>query len=153
MAARGRGRLLITGSQTSLMPDWVAGHGPYVAAKAAVQALAFTLRAEARDNGVAVSLLLLPAATNTEIGGNASRVPADSGEMVVRPGLPDPLPPFFIEPDEVAARALAGLRADLPLIVTDSGMRPLVDDYLDRIRAAYDSAAAWTPAAGTLSRR
>ena len=144
MAARRSGTILITGSQTSLVPDWVLGHGPYVPAKAGVLALAFALRAEAAAYGVKVSLLL-PAATETTIAETGRRVPPDRGEMVVREGLPNPLPPFFLTPDEVAARAVSGLKADAPLIVTHAGMRPLVEDYFNRILAAYDSAAAWRP--------
>jgi len=47
--------------------------------------------------------------------------------------------------DEVAARAVSGLKADAPLIVTHPGMRPLVEDYFSRVLAAYDSAEAWRP--------
>lgn len=147
MAARGSGTILLTGSQTSLVPDWVLGHGPYVPAKAAVLAMAFALRVEATQHGVRVSLLM-PAATETDIAGTARRLPPDSGEMVVREGLPNPEPPFVLQPDEVAARAISGLRADAPLIVTHAGMRPLVEDYFQRILSAYDAAARWQPDAG-----
>lgn len=147
MVARGAGTILLTGSQTSLVPDWVLGHGPYVAAKAAVMALAFALRAEAQLHGVRVSLLM-PAATETNIAQTARRVPAESGEIVVREGLPNPEPPFFLSPDEVAARAIAGLKADAPLIATHAGMRPLVEDYFERILSAYDAAARWQPEQG-----
>lgn len=140
MVARGAGTIMLTGSQTSLVPDWVLGHGPYVAAKAAIMALAFGLRAEAEAHGVQVSLLL-PAATETRIGETARRVPPGKGEMVVRQGLPDPLPPFFLSPSEVASRAVDGMKRNLPLIATHAGMRPLVEDYFARILAAYDDAA------------
>ena len=144
MAARGSGTILLTGSQTSLAPDWVLGHGPYGPAKAAVLALAFALRAEAAEHGVNVSLLL-PAATETNIAETARRLPPGSGKMIVRQDLPDAQPPFFLTADEVAARAISGLKADAPLIATHAGMRPLVQDYFDRILAAYDAAAAWRP--------
>lgn len=143
MVARGSGTILLTGSQTTLVPDWVLGHGPYVAAKAGVFALAFGLRAEAERHGVNVSLLL-PAATETTIAETARLVPPETGRMEVREGLPTPNAPFFLSPAEVAARALDGLRRNAPLIATHAGMRPLVQDYFDRILAAYDAAEAFT---------
>lgn len=148
MAKRGSGTILLTGSQTSLVPDWVKGHGPYVAAKAGVLALAFALRAEAAEHGVKVSLLM-PAGTATDVSLHARQVPPGKGEMTVWEGLPsmDPDWPFMISPEEVAARAVSGLKDDAPLITTHPGMRPLVEDYFARILSAYDRAAAWRPAA------
>lgn len=143
MVARGSGTLMLTGSQTTLVPDWVLGHGPYAAAKAGVFALAFGLRAEAALRGVNVSLLL-PAATETEIAATARQVPEGIGTMVVREGLPTPNAPFFLSPGEVAARAIDGLKRNLPLIATHAGMRPLVEDYFARILEAYDDAASWS---------
>jgi NAD(P)-dependent dehydrogenase (short-subunit alcohol dehydrogenase family) len=51
MVTRHSGTILITGSQTALVPDWVLGHGPYVAAKAALLGLAFALRGRGRTGG------------------------------------------------------------------------------------------------------
>jgi short-subunit dehydrogenase len=145
MAARGEGAILITGSQTAFAPDWVLGHGPYVAAKAAVHALALALRAEAAERGVDVSLLV-PAATQTDIAQNARRVPADSGAMRMRADAPSGLPPLYLSAEEVAARAISGLKANDPIIVTHAGMRPLAQDYCDRIMAAYTIAEHWPSA-------
>jgi short-subunit dehydrogenase len=142
MVTRRSGTILITGSQTALVPDWVLGHGPYVAAKAALLGLAFALRAEAAQAGVKVSLLV-PAYTTTTISQTARQVGSGTGEMVINQALPAPDPrfPFALSPDEVAERAIAGLRADAPIIVTHAAMRPLVEEYFKRILTAYDEAA------------
>jgi short-subunit dehydrogenase len=107
-----------------------------------VLALAFALRAEAASAGVKVSLLLA-GGTQTAVVDSARRVPPDGGEIIFRDDLPQPNPPLLISPDEVAARTVAGLKADEALIVTHAGMRPLVEEYFNRILTAYDNAAAW----------
>jgi hypothetical protein len=63
--------------------------------------------------------------------------------MVINQALPPPDSrfPFALSPDEVAERAIAGLRANPPVIVTHAAMRPLVEEYFGRILAAYDEAA------------
>jgi NAD(P)-dependent dehydrogenase (short-subunit alcohol dehydrogenase family) len=142
MAKRRSGTLLITGSQTSLPPDWVGNHGPYVAAKAGVMALAASLRPEAAELGVKVSLLI-PAGTETDIFSTWRHVPGqEESEIGPYPERPSPRMdlPFFLKPEEVAERALEGLRRDAPIIVTHAGMKPLVQDWCDRILAAYDEA-------------
>ncbi|MGE0383344.1 MAG: SDR family NAD(P)-dependent oxidoreductase [Gammaproteobacteria bacterium] len=147
MAQRGTGTLLLTGSQTSLAPDWVIDHGPYIPAKAALVALVFALRPEAQKYGVQVSLLM-PAATETAMGNpSGSRQVTPGAQITAREGIPTPEAPFYLKPEEVAARAISGLKADQPLIVTHAGMRPVVKHYLDRILDAYDRAAAWQPEA------
>ena len=152
MAERRSGTIMLTGSQTALAPDWVLNHGPYVAAKAGVMALASLLRAEAAQVGVAVSLLI-PAATDTQIGPNARLVRPDAPHMTVRADALAPLAefPFMLSPEEVAARALAGLRDNAPIIVTHAGMKPLVEDYFAKILAAYDVAARFRPERETAS--
>jgi len=144
MVARGGGTIMLTGSQTSLAPDWVLGHGPYVAAKGAVLALALALRAEARHHNVAVSLLL-PAATQTNVSESARLVPPGEGTITMNENFPapDPAYPFMLSPAEVAARAIAGLRENRPIIATHAGMRPAVEFYCKNLLAAYDKAARY----------
>jgi NAD(P)-dependent dehydrogenase (short-subunit alcohol dehydrogenase family) len=146
MVARGSGTILFTGSQTSLVPDWVSGHGPYVPAKAAVLALAFALRHEAAPYGVRVSILL-PSATETDVAEHARQVTADGSGLGMRDDLPLPGQPLFLSADEVAARAISGVKAHAAVIATHAGMRPLVEDYFSRILAAYDEAQRWKPEA------
>lgn len=147
MAKRGSGTILVTGSQTSLVPDWVIDHGPYLPAKAALLALVFALRPEAEKYGVKVSMLM-PAATETAmVDPKGARQVTPDAQIMPREGLPNPEAPFFLKPEEVAARAISGLKADIPLIVTHAGMRPLVKHYVDRLLEAYDLAAQWQPEA------
>jgi NAD(P)-dependent dehydrogenase (short-subunit alcohol dehydrogenase family) len=146
MAAHRSGTILLTGSQTALAPDWVKNHGPYVAAKAAVVALATQLRAEAAEFGVNVSLLE-PAGTYTDMLSGWRRVPgAEDAGIMPNEHAPPPSPdfPFLLSPDEVAERALDGLRRNAPIIVTHAGMKPVVEHYFARILAAYDDAARFT---------
>jgi len=63
MVARGRGRILVTGSIAGLQPG--AFHAVYNGSKAFIDSFAQALRNEIRDTGVTVSLLM-PGATDTE---------------------------------------------------------------------------------------
>ena len=46
---------------------------------------------------------------------------------------------FWSTPDEVAARAVEGLRRKAGFIVGNPGQKPLAEVYFSRILAAYDS--------------
>jgi short-subunit dehydrogenase len=63
MQARGRGRILITGSIAGLMPGTF--QAVYNGTKAFLDSFAFALRAELKDSGVTVTCLM-PGATETE---------------------------------------------------------------------------------------
>lgn len=154
MARRGSGQILITGSQTGFCPDWLLNHGPYVVAKAAVHAVAMALRPEAATHGVGVSLLV-PAMTETEIteAGQRSRParygePRASSDLGVAEGFPGALPQFprMLSAQEVAERAIAGLKADAAIIATHAGLKPVVETTFARVLAAYDAAASYPPA-------
>lgn len=151
MEARGSGTILMTSSQVALSPDWVFNHGPYVAAKAAVLGLGLSLRPEAAKHGVKVSVLL-PAGTETEIVTSKPwRVPDEDGaDFEINPNAPklDDDYPFFLSTEEVAERALDGLRRNAAMIITHAHVRPLFDKWCDEIRAEYDNAAQFTSNAG-----
>jgi NAD(P)-dependent dehydrogenase (short-subunit alcohol dehydrogenase family) len=149
MAGQGEGQILMTGSQAGLVPDWVLGHGPYTSAKAAVTALAVALRPEAIEHGVGVSLLI-PAGTESDIQLSArsrqSRYGVSlEGQMSPRPGAPEPLEgtKFWLTPDEVAAYVVAELPRNPAFIVTHPGLKPLVEDYFERIVGAYSWVSSW----------
>jgi len=149
MAKRGSGQILMTGSQTAYAPDRLLNHGPYIAAKGAIHALALALRVEAALHGVGVSLLV-PAMTLSDItvAGQRSR-PERYGsalprtEPIVVDGAASPSPdhPRALSTEEVAARAIAGLKDNVAIIATHAAMKPVVQEYVDRIVAAYDLAA------------
>jgi NAD(P)-dependent dehydrogenase (short-subunit alcohol dehydrogenase family) len=146
MVRQGSGQILNTHSQAGLVPDYNLNHGPYTSAKAGVMALSVALRPEAAAHGIGVSVLI-PYAVRTDILLSERSRPAVYGgpsEPVVRlptirPGAPEPAPgPFMLEPDEVAAITVAGLKKNRPFIVTHKSMRPIAAEYFDRILGAYD---------------
>ena len=63
MRARGKGRILITGSIAGFMPGTY--HAVYNGTKAFMDSFSFALRAELKDSGVTVTCLM-PGATDTE---------------------------------------------------------------------------------------
>ncbi len=119
--------------------------GPYSATKAAVVALSETLSHELKGTNIGVSVLcpgfaktgiaddrpnpLAPQAAQKVSKAGAER--AAQVRLAVQTGL---------DPAEVAARTLQGIRDDDLYIFTHADMRPWLDKRLDRIRAAYDKA-------------
>ena len=151
MAKRGSGKILITGSHMGCAPDMMINHGPYAAAKGGVHALAASLRPEAAKNGVGVSLLV-PAMTETDMVASPQRArqsrygPAvERGGIEMREGAAAPLPNFprAMSPEQVAERALAGLKADVGIIATHAALVPSVREYAERVVAAYEDAAKY----------
>jgi len=149
MAQRGSGKILITGSHMGCAPDMIINHGPYVAAKGGVHALAASLRPEAAKHGVGVSLLV-PAMTDTDMVASPQRArqsrygPAAEGKGIeLREGAAPALANFprAMSSAEVAERALVGLKADIGIIATHAAMMHSVRDYADRVVAAYEDAA------------
>ena len=143
-----KGQILLTGSQAGLVPDWVLGHGPYTAAKAAVMALGAALRPEAAEHGVGVTTVI-PASIESDIlqsersrptrygaGADTGMSPAD---MRPREGAPHPLPDtkFVLSAQEAADLILAKLPGDPAYIVTHPGLKTLAQDYFERILEAY----------------
>lgn len=152
MEARGSGTILLTSSQVAVSPDWVFYHGPYVAAKAAVLALGLSLRPEATKHGVAVSVLL-PAGTETEIVTTKPRkVPDENGAFFemnpLAPKIDEELP-FFLSTDEVAERAIDGLRRNAAMIFTHANAKPLFQKWSKEISDAYDEAARFRSSANS----
>jgi len=118
--------------------------GPYSATKAAVVALSETLFLELKGTDISVSVLC-PGFARTGIADDrpnplapapppASKAGAERAAQVrqaVKSGL---------DPAEVAARTLSGVRDGDLYIFTHPDMRPWLDRRLDRLRAAYDKA-------------
>ena len=120
--------------------------GPYSATKAAVVSLSETLAHELKGTNIGVSVLcpgfartgiaderpnpLVPDAAPRPIS-QAGAERAAQVRHAVQTGL---------EPEEVAARTLSGIRDDDLYIFTHPDMRPWLDKRLERIRAAYDKA-------------
>jgi len=77
MRARGRGRILITGSIAGFMPGTF--HAVYNGTKAFVDSFSFALRAELKDTGVTVTCLM-PGATETEFFERADMMDTKVGQ-------------------------------------------------------------------------
>lgn len=150
----GTGHILFTGSQSASSPDAFVGHGPYIATKCVTTGLALSLEVEAAEHGVGVSLLI-PGGTETDLGTTnggrpsivsgrlgADEAPSPYTDVGFRPDgpLPDPDAAVLFSPDEVARRAIAGIRNGDVIIASHRGMKPLVEAYNARVIAAYDRA-------------
>lgn len=94
--ARARGRLVIMGSVSGYVG--ALGMSPYAMSKAAVRALADSIREELRSAGVSVTLLA-PGFIDSEI----RRIDRTG---VFHPEAPDPVPAWLIVPTPRAARAM-----------------------------------------------
>jgi short-subunit dehydrogenase len=77
MRARGRGRILITGSIAGFMPGTF--HAVYNGTKAFVDSFSFALRAELKDTGVTVTCLM-PGPTDTDFFERADMVDTQVGQ-------------------------------------------------------------------------
>src|ERR1700722_1011789 len=120
---------------------------PYSASKAAVIGISETLYYELRDTNIGVSVLC-PGFAKTKITSSERNQPADLVEdsptatkaAAERAALSIQAVATGIEPGEVAARTLEGIKDGDFYIFTHPGMRKLVGKRFERINAAYDKA-------------
>jgi NAD(P)-dependent dehydrogenase (short-subunit alcohol dehydrogenase family) len=123
---------------------------PYSASKAAVIALSETLYYELRDTNIGVSVLC-PGFAKTRIAASERNQPADLKEAprAASQAAADRAAQSIlavatgIEPAEVAARTLEGIKDGDLYIFTHPGMRRLVDKRFSRIAMAYDKADSY----------
>lgn len=101
MTARGRGRILITGSIAGFQPG--AFHAVYNGSKAFIDSFAHALRNEMKDTGVTVSLLM-PGATDTE---------------------------FFVRADMLETKVGADMKKDDPAMVARMGFDAMLKGEAD----------------------
>jgi len=148
MLARRSGHVVATASVAGLMPSLLPYHAPYSAAKAGVIAMLLNLRVELAESGIGCTVLC-PGAVTTQIhrspGYRPERFGGPSGESIRPPAGYVPAERFdFRPPEEVAARVLAAVRANRPMVVTDPSQRDrFVESYVDVVLAAYDEAEAF----------
>lgn len=132
----GGGYIVSTASVAALIPG--PGTAAYAASKAAVVALTETLAAEYGDRiGLSV---LLPALVRTSITANASKRPGHHDDA---PRPEDFLPPGrVLEPGEVGALVIAGMRAGERYIFTHPETRAGTAARCQALLSAYDRAGA-----------
>jgi short-subunit dehydrogenase len=132
MAARGRGRVLVTSSMVAIMPG--PFQATYNASKSFLQSFALALRSELREHGVSVTVLM-PGPTETNIFARAGQLDTPLGASSHK-----------ADPADVAEQAVEALlagkervvAASLPLRVANlaSGLLPdSVKGQLNRLIA------------------
>jgi NAD(P)-dependent dehydrogenase (short-subunit alcohol dehydrogenase family) len=119
MRARGAGQICSTGSLSGLIP--APSLGPYTTSKFAVVGLSLALRAEAAAYGVRVSVLC-PGFVETPLLDNGEMAEAPTGVRSIRP-LIRAAHGRTVSAELVATECLAGLRRDVPVIVTPLSAR------------------------------
>lgn len=147
MLAARSGHVVATASMAGLVPDSVPFHAPYAAAKAGVIAMMLNLRAELVGTGVGCTVFC-PGGVATRIAETPRYRPArfgGPGEGTLRPpeGFQLPRDVGYCSAEEAAARLLAGVRDDRPMVVTDASFREPFGEYVELTRTAFDEAAAF----------
>lgn len=121
---------------------------PYSASKSAVIAISESLSYELRDTNIGVSVLC-PGFAKTGIAQSERNQPVElaaeaqskrSGAAAERAAMSIQAVATGIEPAEVAARTLQGIKDGDLYIFTHPGMRKMIEKRFERIGAAYDRA-------------
>jgi NAD(P)-dependent dehydrogenase (short-subunit alcohol dehydrogenase family) len=144
MASGEAGHIVNTGSGGSFQSQ--AALGAYAATKHAILAITDALRQELADHDIGVTLLC-PGGVNTNIVESMKR-PSSSSDDTETWGYinrmmadNDQATNTLIEPDQVAAMALWGIRENLPYVVCAPGQRARAAAHFDTILDAHDRAA------------
>lgn len=150
MIAAGRGGHIVnTASAAGLHSE--PRLGAYCATKHAVLGLSDSLRFDVEPHNIGVSVLC-PGGVNTNIqqtlARRSSKDPANdlAADVAAFMGVIDPVLGVAIEPDQVAALVLHGVRNNWRYIVTAPGMKATVAARYNRILDAFDDAKAADPA-------
>lgn len=136
-----------TGSISGLVvsPDPAVMHaGPYITSKYAVVGLSETLREELKPFAIGVSVLC-PGGVSTRIRDAARNRPAELGGPEAAPQPPanagsaggTRLPRR--DPLDVAQLVLRGVRENRLYILTEPGLRPLVEERFQRLLTDFDA--------------
>ena len=143
MLERGSGHILTTGSPTGIMPDTFLQHGPYSSAKAAVGTYTITLRQELAPRGIGVSLLLpgwVPSSIAEKANLHGPVKPGERGAVAYNPEVPPPTEGARVRvtAETMAEFAVRGVKANDPIIMAPTGLKPAAKDYFDRYLDAFD---------------
>jgi NAD(P)-dependent dehydrogenase (short-subunit alcohol dehydrogenase family) len=149
MIARRTGHVMATASVTGLTPGFLPYHVPYTAAKAGVIGMMLNLRVELSELGIGCTVLC-PGGVKTQIGRTSRYRPARFGgpfegsmarvlgDFAQREKLK------FRPPEEVAEMALAAVRENRPMVVTDAADRErFTRGYVDVVLSAFDDVEAF----------
>jgi NAD(P)-dependent dehydrogenase (short-subunit alcohol dehydrogenase family) len=151
MRARGQGGWFVnTASMAGLLGQPFGA--PYSASKSAVIAVSESLAYELRESNIGVSILC-PGFAKTGIAQSERNQPAElaaearakSKAAAERAALSIQAVATGIEPAEVAARTLQGIKDGDLYIFTHPAMRKMIEKRFERIGAAYDKADKYLP--------
>jgi NAD(P)-dependent dehydrogenase (short-subunit alcohol dehydrogenase family) len=146
MLAAKDGHFVASASVAGLIPDLVADHVPYSAAKAGVIALMLNLRRELEGTGVQSTVFCVASVDSGMRENNAKYRPKRFGgpyeETVVMPssfsrGYARP-------PEEVAPMVIAAIRNNRPALISDPNYRKaFMERYVSVILQAFDDVDAF----------
>jgi NAD(P)-dependent dehydrogenase (short-subunit alcohol dehydrogenase family) len=117
--------------------------GIYTTTKFAITGLTESLAHELEGTGIGVSLVL-PGGVNSGFYASSADLRGELGGR--NEFAPTAETAGFKSPDEVAARAIAGMKAGRLYIATHPECRRLHEERHNELMAAYDAADAWTGA-------
>ena len=138
MVRRGHGHFVITASTAGLIPT--PALGAYSATKHALVGLAGAARKELAASGVGVSLLC-PANVRTQIYASERNRPAELAgishtDAHVATKYREAVDASPLGPAEVARAAVDAIRANRFLVLPSPEVDPMIDAWIDEIRAA-----------------
>jgi NAD(P)-dependent dehydrogenase (short-subunit alcohol dehydrogenase family) len=135
------GHVVNVSSMAALIPDPDWHQGIYAATKMGVTALSLDLRRALAGTGIEVSILY-PGTVRTDIAANAGTLrPAMAYDKP--PEVPGPLTQAAADmsPEAAAEIVLRGMERRALLIVTHPHHWPMVAQFHDQVRAAFEAAA------------
>ena len=149
--AQGGGHIMNTGSVMGIIPDAIPDYGPYTSAKAAVASLTLMLREEVALAGVEVSLFV-PGGVKSGLTSRANdRGPVKPGDWTLRFNSAADLAirtareaadltggGGYMSAEANAELAIAGIKANDPIIMAPKWLKPAARGYFERVLAAFD---------------
>jgi NAD(P)-dependent dehydrogenase (short-subunit alcohol dehydrogenase family) len=118
-------------------------NGAYAATKSALVSFSEALRIDLKPAAIGVSVVL-PGAVASDFYLTSAEHRGDRGGTNLYPTTPADTA-AGMKPAEVAARIVAGVRANRFFIATHSNTRSMVESRHEELIAAYDAAAEFTP--------
>jgi NAD(P)-dependent dehydrogenase (short-subunit alcohol dehydrogenase family) len=141
MKEHGRGGHIVNTSSISGFVVRDRKNGAYAATKSALASLSEALRFDLEPEGIGVSVVL-PGPVASDFYVTSAEHRGDLGGPNLYPTTP-PDTAAGMEPAEVAARIVDGIRQNRFFIATHTATRPMVEARHAELMAAYDAAADW----------
>ncbi|HTC45599.1 MAG TPA: SDR family oxidoreductase [Steroidobacteraceae bacterium] len=139
------GHIVNTSSMAGLVPLPLPGLGAYQTAKFAVRGFTESLRLSMAPHGIGVSCLF-PGGTRTRI------IEASAPNDVARAAIRE-MTASWMDPEEVGARVVAGIRANAPYILTHVEFRAEVRELYEMLDAAFPRDQQVPPGRGGFEER